>query len=136
MLKMWLPKMVENNSHFLRVSMSMPDIFRVLVTPYSTIQKVLRHILHFYLYKIQPVHSLQDGNAEVIKLLFFSSVYEWCLTSIDHGTFCGVFSDAWMNSSHFLTAWSPRSPDTLCNFSFWGFPKFLEGQYLPSKMSI
>lgn len=43
------------------------QIFPVLYMPYSTVQNVLRRILNFYLYKIKPLLSLQDGETEVRK---------------------------------------------------------------------
>ncbi|GBM28530.1 hypothetical protein AVEN_70129-1 [Araneus ventricosus] len=46
-------------------SVSMAVVSRVLDTPYSAVRKILRRILNFYLYKIKPVHLLQDGDSEV-----------------------------------------------------------------------
>ena len=43
-------------------SANMSDVSRVLEMTHSTVQKVLKHILYFYPYKIQLVNLLQDEN--------------------------------------------------------------------------
>lgn len=48
-------------------NVSVPVVSLVLDIPYSTVRKILRRILHFYPFKIKPVHQLQAGDSEVRK---------------------------------------------------------------------
>ncbi|GBO43161.1 hypothetical protein AVEN_181881-1 [Araneus ventricosus] len=56
---------VEASSQSVHGSVSVPIVSRVLDMPYSTVGKILRRILNFHSYKIEPLHLLQDGDSNV-----------------------------------------------------------------------
>ena len=71
-------------------TISVQVVFRVLDVRYSTRRKIYSRILHFYPYEIKYVHQLQAGDSEVRKIFYLNSLFEWRLTSLGHGIFCGV----------------------------------------------
>lgn len=65
-------------------------VWVVFCVLYSAVRNKLGRILNFYSHKIKPVHLLYDGDSVVRKLLDLSSLLDWWLTSLIHGTFCRV----------------------------------------------
>ncbi|GFY39651.1 hypothetical protein TNIN_301051 [Trichonephila inaurata madagascariensis] len=71
-------------------SLCVPVFSCVRDMPYSTVRPILCSILIFFIHTKSTVHLLKEGDPEFQKVLYFSSLFEWGLTSFGNGTFYGV----------------------------------------------
>ncbi|GBN87981.1 hypothetical protein AVEN_141208-1 [Araneus ventricosus] len=108
---------VEVSSKSPHGSVSVPVVSRVLDMPYYTVRIILRLILNFYTYKIQPVHLLQGGDSGVLTTFALEFLARmavdvtspWNIIQCDEAHFCLN----WHVNTHNCRIWAAKNSHTI-----------------------
>ena len=115
---------VQTSSHSLHDSMSVSGVSLALNMLSSTIQSLMV-ILHFYFYKIKPVHLLHDKNPEVHKTFAFQ-FHVQMMVNVDW-----LWNILWNNKDHFCLNGQANNH----NCQIWEEKIFIEKQPLHPEKS-